>query len=98
MNASVASSRIARECIELSADFRLPYTRCWLGDLVGTQTGRAYMNAFGDSVHLCSDSLNVRVPSTLGSAVRVAYVHAEGRLFPTYLTNCCHRALPSTQI
>jgi len=56
------------------------------------------MNAFGDPVHLCSDSLNVRIPSTLGSAVRVAYIHAEGRPFPTYLTNCCHRALPSTRI
>jgi hypothetical protein len=62
----------------------------WLGDATGAQARGAHVYPLGAPVNECTDSLNVRVPTTLGATMGVRDVHAETRLFAAKLTDRRH--------
>src|SRR5687768_3477770 len=60
------------------------------GDLAGSDAGRAGVDALGRAVDHRTNTLDVRVPATLGAPVGVADIHAEARALATHVTYRCH--------
>ena len=62
----------------------------WLGDPAGAQARSTHIDSTGTPIDQRTDSLNVRVPTTLGAAMGVRDVHAETGLLAAKLTDRRH--------
>lgn len=60
-------------------------------DLAGLDTARAGVDPLRRAIHDSTNALDVRIPPTIGSVVRMGNLFAEERLLPTDVTDGCHR-------
>ena len=62
------------------------------GDLAGTQATGAGVNSLRGTIHNSLYAFDVRLPSPIGTSVRVGYLNTEGNALPADIT-FCHRIL-----
>ncbi len=65
--------------------------RLSLDDFAGPQAASTDVNALGSTLDQGTNSLDVWIPTTVGTDVGVAHALTERRLFAAYLTDRGHR-------
>jgi hypothetical protein len=61
-----------------------------LGNFAGAKAARTNVYSLGGAVDQSPHTLDVWIPTTLGSDMAVADAHAKGRLLAADFTNACH--------